>query len=338
MWQLAWDSTQVLGRAFLATVRGLPETETSPATLAGACPIVDGRTVFYLQVGLQVGDGNDGNDDPCAGLDWYMLVYLTLLVHTISWTTRWLLWEPAVNALARRSHHPTWDRTTCRKVSMNLTSALFFTISGFFVWRILSPKPWLLHPMQWFIELDDWTLTADFKFYYLLYAARFLSDIVSLQFEVGRNWNTFVTAWIHHLVTLGLVFGSAYSNYIRGGGVIMFFFDWADPPLLLAKSCKYLTQGDKDSYQWAANRLFEVFAFLFILTRNIMYNFVVFYPLRDMPRSAVPHRILLVLLVLLQTHWCLLIIKAVQRQSKNEGRVDDVRETAKDADQKAKTQ
>jgi hypothetical protein len=110
------------------------------------------------------------------------------------------------------------------------------------------------------------------------------------------------------------------------GGVIMFFFDWADPPLLLAKSLKYLSRHPQDLYQTLANRLFEVFAVVFILTRNVLYNYVVYIGVRDLPPWAWISRLLLVLLAVLQTYWLGLLVQAILRQKQNNGVVEDMRE------------
>ena len=39
-----------------------------------------------------------------------------------------------------------------------------------------------------------------------------------------------MASFVHHLTTIGLVLGSAYVGHIGYGGIIMFFFDWADIP------------------------------------------------------------------------------------------------------------
>ena len=112
------------------------------------------------------------------------------------------------------------------------------------------------------------------------------------------------------------------------GGVIMFFFDWADIPLLSAKLCKYLSKDPKDMLQFVANRFFEVFAVCFFLTRNAYFNYVAYAAVSDLPfnNANVFVRILLIALALLQTYWMGLIVKAVIRQHENDGVIEDVRE------------
>jgi hypothetical protein len=111
----------------------------------------------------------------------------------------------------------------------------------------------------------------------------------------------------------------------------MFFFDWADLPLLSAKSCKYLSLSGDDTFQYIANRLFEIFAVVYTLTRSIMYNFVVYTALRDLPNDTPGNtaRTLLVMLAALQTFWLTLLYKAVVKQIANGGNVEDIREDKK---------
>lgn len=111
----------------------------------------------------------------------------------------------------------------------------------------------------------------------------------------------------------------------------MFFFDWADLPLLSAKAFKYLSLDSKDFYNWIANRLFELFAITYFLTRNLMFNFVVFIALRDLSDkiSGRIGKILLVMLAAIQTFWLTLLIKAIKKQIANGGNVEDIREEKK---------
>lgn len=136
---------------------------------------------------------------------------------------------------------------------------------------------------------------------------------------------------IHLTVTIALVVCSIFSGFSRYGGVIMFFFDWADLPLLSAKAFKYLSLDPKDCYTYMANRLFELFALTYFLTRNVMFNFVVYIACRDLPARASGRtaKILLVMLAAIQTFWLTLLIKAVKKQIANGGNVEDIREDKK---------
>jgi hypothetical protein len=131
-----------------------------------------------------------------------------------------------------------------------------------------------------------------------------------------------------------LVLLSAQAGVTRIGGVIM-FFDWADPPLLIAKALVYLSKETTDIYQFLADRLFELFAVGFFLTRNVLFSYVVYECLRyddQKLRTRIPYKqivflkTLLVVLALLMVFWLVLIIKAAIHQGSNKGNVDDIRE------------
>ena len=132
-------------------------------------------------------------------------------------------------------------------------------------------------------------------------------------------------------MTVGLVLLSAHSGFHRIGGVIMFFFDWADPFLLIAKSLKYLSKHPQDMFQNSANIMFVLFALSFFLTHNVLFNYVVFVAFRDfwgtVPANACC--ILLLLLVVLQTYWLGLLGQAIYLQLENGGNVEDIREEDK---------
>lgn len=106
---------------------------------------------------------------------------MVVMVHAISWLPRWTVYEPLANW--RMNGFKTWDASECRKFSQTSTSLLFFCTSAFFVGRILLPKEWLFSRQGWDGLSHSEVIDADFKFYYLLYMARFLSDLISIFFE-----------------------------------------------------------------------------------------------------------------------------------------------------------
>lgn len=137
---------------------------------------------------------------------------------------------------------------------------------------------------------------------------------------------------------------SAQAGATRVGGVLMFFFDYADPPLLIAKAMVYLSRKRMDMYQFMADRLFELFAVAFFVTRNIMFNYVAYVILAydhqltsSMPfRQVVFLKSMIVVLVILMTFWLGLIIKAAIYQKSNRGNADDIREFSSDSEAKKK--
>jgi hypothetical protein len=140
--------------------------------------------------------------------------------------------------------------------------------------------------------------------------------------------DTFAYA-IHHIVTISLVLLSAHAGCTRIGGVLMLFFDWADPPMLIGKALLYLSREENDIYQRIADICMGIFVALFVVTRNIIFTCIVYVCLRDFPNTGpiVPLKAMLLALVVLMTFWFGLIFKTIQNQFfNNRGHVDDIRE------------
>jgi hypothetical protein len=123
-----------------------------------------------------------------------VLGVLCIAVHLLSWLPRWLIYEPLFLML-RPSQSKLTDQSsrTIQRFSQVLTAASFHILMAFFAWRVLSHKGWLWHVKSWsegFFEEGGATvlrIEPDFKFYYLLYAARYISDLISLFFEPSKS-------------------------------------------------------------------------------------------------------------------------------------------------------
>ena len=139
---------------------------------------------------------------------------------------------------------------------------------------------------------------------------------------------------VHHFVTIFLVLLSAHAHYTKAGGVLMYILDWADPFLLAAKASKYLSRHPADFFQFASDRLFEMFAVVFVVTRNIMFTYVVYTAVvshdEEEEKEDATVRLLLkgmlVILAFLMLYWLGLILQAAAYQRFNRGNVDDIRE------------
>lgn len=110
---------------------------------------------------------------------------LAALIHIISWLPRYCVYEPLANA--RMKGFKTWNDEEARKFSQTATSFLFFSSSAFFAHRVLGPEEWIYSTSGWFSMASTFLIKPDFKFYYLLYVARFLSDLVSIFFESRKT-------------------------------------------------------------------------------------------------------------------------------------------------------
>lgn len=248
-----------------------------------------------------------------------VLLFQFLVIHAFSWWSRWLILEPMARICLGK---PRATKSRVQKFAQALIQTIFHVLSACCAWRILATQSWLLVPETW-SQPGDPTVAPDLKFYYLLYAARYVSDTVSLWFEHGKS-DTWAYA-VHHVVSVALVLGSIMAGYIRIGCVIMFFMDWVDPFLLTAKMCRYLSSNPHDGYQFVANRLFEVFGILFFLTRNVLLIYVVWICVRDFPQGARTLKGLCVVLVMVQVFWLVSILQTARIQYTNKGNVDDFR-------------
>merc|ERR1719362_2181978 len=97
--------------------------------------------------------------------------------------------------------------------------------------------------------------------------------VVSILLEPKRK--DFAEMFLHHIVSVVVLYISYTYSFCRVGIVIMVILDPADVPLHLAKVCKYIGETSEGSCAkrcpWCANRLFEVFAVVFFChpARNV---------------------------------------------------------------------
>jgi hypothetical protein len=112
-----------------------------------------------------------------------VILILAILILAVSWGTRWWIWEPLANR--RMQDHKDWSQAECHRYSQTCTSLLFFLMSTWFATHILLSKDWLFDRHAW-IERGP-LIDADYKFYYLMYAARFFSELASINFEERKR-------------------------------------------------------------------------------------------------------------------------------------------------------
>ena len=109
----------------------------------------------------------------------------------ISWVPRWIIFEPLANRL--RQSYPHWKKSTAEKFSQSLAAGSIHIVMGILAWNVLKTKDWLWDVEQWnqttvsAVTGDKAMIDVKFKLYYLLYAARYISDGISLCFEHARS-------------------------------------------------------------------------------------------------------------------------------------------------------
>lgn len=112
-----------------------------------------------------------------------VLIILSMGVLIVSWLPRWLLYEPLANHL-RRTRSLKWTQEKAERFSQSVAACSFHIIMAVFAWSVLKRKDWLYDKGAWVENLHgDNLIEPDFKFYYLLYAARYVSDLVSMHYE-----------------------------------------------------------------------------------------------------------------------------------------------------------
>ena len=128
-------------------------------------------------------------DSECAGADLILLGIMSVVIFALTWWGRWFIWEPIADL--RMRNHKQFDPSMKKRFGVTLTSIVVHACSAFFVFKILTPTEWLWIPLSWCANIDEDEIDADFKFYYLLYLARYCSDSVSILFETRRKVRQF---------------------------------------------------------------------------------------------------------------------------------------------------
>mmetsp|Transcript_27997 Transcript_27997/g.68161 ORF Transcript_27997/g.68161 Transcript_27997/m.68161 type:complete len:198 (+) Transcript_27997:160-753(+) len=171
-----------LTSAFSATVLG-----TQPPSSLTCGDLETSQIHFFL---------DPFDDNECAGADLILLFIMSMVIFTLTWWGRWFIWEPIAD-MRMRGLKKHFDPSVKKRFGVTLTSIIVHLCSAFFVFKILTPTEWLWIPRSWADDIDDDPTTADFKFYYLLYLARYCSDSVSILFEERRK-DQFLQMVYHH--------------------------------------------------------------------------------------------------------------------------------------------
>merc|ERR1712048_1269823 len=147
-----------------------------------------------------------------------------------------------------------------------------------------------------------------------MYIARYLQGIASVFLETKRK--DYVEMLVHHSATVLVCSVSYIYGWNRVGVVVMALFDPADVPLHFAKLCKYTGEAtNRKIWQFFADRLFELFAVVFFITRLALFSYVCWSAhieasryFKKTPASWTCVACLYVLW-LLQAYWFSLVIK-----------------------------
>lgn len=169
-----------------------------------------------------------------------------------------------------------------------------FSICGL---KILSYQQWAfntssehLFSFYWWTEQpDNKMLSEGARFFYTLYASRYLSNFASLFIEDRQK--DFWQMMIHHVTSLLLVVLSYEGGYVKVGLVVMALMDVNDPVLQFGKCFVYLRDASQEaesffSFGTVADFSFAIFAMNFFITRCVMFSYIVFSSFHDRFRVA----------------------------------------------------
>eukprot|EP00928_Gymnodinium_smaydae_P010463 TRINITY_DN13949_c0_g2_i1.p1 TRINITY_DN13949_c0_g2~~TRINITY_DN13949_c0_g2_i1.p1 ORF type:complete len:384 (-),score=78.98 TRINITY_DN13949_c0_g2_i1:123-1211(-) len=268
-------------------------------------------------------------DAPAWPRDFGVLCSFVLILFTLNWGVRLLLVDPIVRAVLGVKGGK------LLKFSQSVMEAIFYGCFSYIGLMVTPSQEWSWPSANWWVGFDDGgheIMRSDLRCFYLLYIARYFQAGISVLLETKRK--DFLEMMIHHVATVLVCTISYVYGWNRVGVVVMTLLDPADVPLHLAKLCKYTGEATKRSiWQFFADRLFELFAVVFLVTRIICYGYVCWSAhgeaaslFKKSPASWTCNALLDILLCL-QVYWFFLILrvaaKLLRGQNVEDPRSDD---------------
>lgn len=247
-----------------------------------------------------------------------------VLFFAFNWGTRLLAVEPLVRCFL------TLKEPQVAKFAQSVMEAIFY--GGFSVLGVLVlfSHDFVWPSKNWWIGFQNGgheLMRPDLRCFYIMYIARYFQAGLSVFLEFKRK--DFAEMLLHHVVTVVVTSMSYAYGWNHVGLIVMTLLDPADVPLHLAKLCKYIAEAsDRKIWQFIADRLFEVFAVLFFVTRIGLYGYVCWSTRieskRYIPGSDVSNicEACLLVLLALQVYWFYLIIKVAVRLASGKGAED----------------
>ncbi|KAJ9449341.1 LAG1 longevity assurance-like protein 2 [Diplonema papillatum] len=261
----------------------------------------------------------------------------------LNWGLRAVLIGPVARLLLHRGDRSAKPASVV-KFSQSAMEGFFYGGSTILGCLVFLHQPFCWPSTSWWeakYRFDG--LSSDLICFYLLYAGRYLQSFVSVMLEFRRK--DFWEMQIHHMATIALILLSYYHSFIPIGTAVMVLLDPADVPLHTAKLFKYVadtapsTQSPKSTVnRFFSNRLFEVFAVTFFITRIVMYPYSIYSC--SIEATASPSGlgtegwycvVFLSIIYVLQWYWMILIVKVALKQAKT-GDVEDNRSDSEDED------
>eukprot|EP01064_Diplonema_japonicum_P004390 TRINITY_DN12859_c1_g5_i1.p1 TRINITY_DN12859_c1_g5~~TRINITY_DN12859_c1_g5_i1.p1 ORF type:complete len:332 (+),score=53.86 TRINITY_DN12859_c1_g5_i1:62-1057(+) len=271
------------------------------------------------------------------------LIY-AMAMFIINWGVRFALVMPLGKLLLRRQGKPA-KKSHVEKFSQAAMEALFYGVFMVMGYRLIPKQEFAWPSSQWWAykqQSGPSYMTNDIICFYIGYCARYVQGGISVLMEHKRK--DFLEMQIHHWVTAVLVGISYIDDWMKVGVIVMLLLDPADVPLHTAKMFKYVsesgTAGSKKRTvnQFFADRIFESFAVVFLVTRIVFLPYVVYsatFEARALIVPSVPYHTCILLLWIiqgLQIYWMSLIVKAVYNMILKGG-IEDIRSDSEDEDE-----
>lgn len=221
--------------------------------------------------------------------------------------------------------------STIVKFCENSWKCLFYTFSFLFGLYVLWNKPWFWDINECWYRYPHQGITTDIWFYYMIALTYSWSQCISQFTDVPHKdfWQMF----IHHIVTIALLWFSWICNVHRIGSLVLIVHDSADVLLQLFKILKYV------GWQVSCARVYYLFTVVWIITRLGIFPFWIIRSTSIEAPKIVPmfpayyiFNTLFLLLLTLHVIWTGVILKVAYRTFQGGIMERDLRSASEESD------
>jgi len=188
------------------------------------------------------------------------------------------LYPPSAYEPSKREKTTRYNRA--RKFVSSLLELVIYT--AFFVVGaiLLAQQTWIWPSSEWWADSPSSEMPTELAFIYIAYASRYMCQFTFVFLDPRKS--DFVEMQAHHTVTVSLVCLSYAYRMVRIGVLIMVVFDFADPFLHVAKLVTYCKEASPPTSRTrrvlatVADIFFALFALAFLLTRIVLFSYLVY--------------------------------------------------------------
>ncbi|KAJ3131178.1 Ceramide synthase 3 [Physocladia obscura] len=126
---------------------------------------------------------------------------------------------------------------------------------------------WWMNPKAWMLDIPDPTSHL-MKIYYYIGFGNYTYQTLTLMSHPRQS--DFWGVVLHHFTTVAVISASYICGFTRIGVIILLLHDCSDPFMEFAKCNMYL------NHQKIADNMFTLFAIVFIVTRNVLFPYVIY--------------------------------------------------------------